>query len=64
LIGLKRAPRQIAQRLLGEPEVRILIRAANRGRDQLMLEIAYFGALRVSELVSLTLGSGHSPRQR
>jgi integrase/recombinase XerD len=31
-----------------------LIRAAKPGRDHLMLQVAYYGALRVSELVSLT----------
>ena len=54
LIKLKKAPRQVAQRILGELEVRKLIDAANPGRDRLMLEVAYFGGLRVSELVSLT----------
>ena len=53
LIKLKKAPRQIAQRILGEVEVAMLIRAARLGRDRLMLEVAYFGGLRVSELVSL-----------
>ena len=53
LIKLKKAPRQVAQRILGELEVRKLIDAANPGRDRLMLEVAYFGGLRVSELVSL-----------
>ena len=56
LIKLKKAPRQVAQRIMGELEVRMLIRAAKPGRDQLMLEVGYFGALRVSELVSLTWG--------
>jgi integrase/recombinase XerD len=54
LIKLKKAPRQLAQRILGELEVRMLIRAAKPGRDRLLLEVAYYGALRVGELVSLT----------
>jgi site-specific recombinase XerD len=49
-IKLKKARRQVAQRIMGEIEVRMLIRAANPGRDRLMLEVAYFGGLRVSEL--------------
>jgi site-specific recombinase XerD len=54
LIKLKRAPRQVAQRIMGEVDVRLLIRAAQAGRDQLLLETGYFGGLRVSELVNLT----------
>jgi integrase/recombinase XerD len=38
---------------MGELDTRTLIRAAKPGRDQLMLDVAYFGGLRVSELVSL-----------
>src|SRR5262245_41915604 len=53
IIKLKKAPRQVAQRILGELEVRKLIDAAGPIRDRLMLEVAYFGALRVSEIVSL-----------
>jgi site-specific recombinase XerC len=60
LIKLKKAPRQIAQRIMGELEVHMLIRTARPDRDKLMLETAYFGGLRVSELVSLI----HPPRQR
>ena len=56
LIKLKKAPRQIAQRILSEVEVAMLIRGGRLGRDRLMLEVAYFGGLRVSELVSLTWG--------
>ena len=56
LIKLKKAPRQLAQKLMSEVDVKLLIRAAKPGRDRLMLEVAYYGALRVSELVSLTWG--------
>ena len=38
LIKLKKAPRQIAQRILGELEVRDLIKHAKPGRDRLMLQ--------------------------
>jgi integrase/recombinase XerD len=54
LIKLKKAPRQVAARILSEIEVGMLIRAAKKGRDRLLLETAYFGGLRVSELVGLT----------
>ena len=37
LIKLKKAPRQVAQRILGELEVRKMIDAAKPGRDRLML---------------------------
>jgi integrase/recombinase XerD len=54
LIKLKKAPRQVAQRILGEVEIAMLIRAAKPGRDRLLLDVAYFGGLRVSELVGLS----------
>jgi len=54
LIKLKKAPRQIAQRILSEVETAVLIRAAKTDRDRLMFDLAHFGGLRVSELVSLT----------
>jgi hypothetical protein len=38
----KNAPRQLAQRILGELEVRDLIKHAKPGRDWLMLQVAYF----------------------
>ena len=54
LIKLKKVPRMIAQRLLSVVDMQLLIRAAKQGRDRLMLEVGYFGALRVSELAGLT----------
>lgn len=54
LIRLKKAPRQIAQRLLGELDIRLIIDATKSRRDRVMLEVAYFGGLRVSELAALT----------
>ena len=54
LIKLRKVPRMIAQRLLSDVDTQLLIRAARSGRDRLMLEVAYFGALRVSELAGLT----------
>ena len=54
LIKLRKAPRMIAQRLLSDVDTQLLIRAARSERDRLMLEVAYFSALRVSELAALT----------
>jgi hypothetical protein len=41
---------------MSEVEIAVLIRAANTDRDRLMFDLAYFGGLRVSKLVSLTWG--------
>jgi integrase/recombinase XerD len=54
LIKLRKAPRKTAQRLLSQVELHLLLRAARSRRDRLMLEVGYFGALRVSELAGLT----------
>ncbi len=54
LIKLKKAPRKVAQRLLSQVELHLLLRAARSKRDRLLLEVAYFSALRVSELAGLT----------
>ena len=54
LIKLRKAPRKTAQRLLSQVELHLLLRAARSKRDRLMLEVAYFGALRISELAGLT----------
>jgi integrase len=43
------------QRLLSAVDAYLLVRAAKLGRDRL-LQVAYYGALRVSELASLTWG--------
>jgi integrase/recombinase XerD len=44
----------LAKRIISEVEVGLLIRAARSSRDRLLLEVAYAGGLRVSELVGLT----------
>jgi site-specific recombinase XerD len=54
LIKLNKAPRTLAQRIMPEVEIQLLIRAAKPGRDRAMFEVAYYGGLRVSELASLT----------
>jgi site-specific recombinase XerD len=60
LIKLKKAPRQIAQRILSEVEIAVLIRAAKTDRDRLMFDLAYFGGLRVSETHQSDVGPSHS----
>jgi len=47
LIKLKKAPCQIAQRILSEVETAVLIRAAMTDHDRLMFDLTYFGGLRV-----------------
>jgi len=54
LIRLRKAPRKLAQKLLSEVDVELLLRAAYPGRDRTMLQVAYFGGLRVSELAGIT----------
>ena len=56
LIKIKKAPRQLAQRILSDVDVKLLLRSARTERDRLLLETAYFGGLRISELASLTWG--------
>ena len=44
---------RLAQRIISEVEVGLLIRAALTERDRVLLAVAYAGGLRVSELVAL-----------
>ena len=71
--------RSIVQRIVSEVEIGLLVRAARGARDRALVQVAYAGGLRVSELVSLTwsqvirredgkvqlnvLGKGNKPRQ-
>jgi integrase/recombinase XerD len=55
---LRKAPRKTAQRLLSQVELHLLLRAARTRPDRLMMEVAYFGALRVSELAKPHLVTG------
>jgi integrase/recombinase XerD len=43
-----------ARQRSAQVEVHLLLRAARSKRDQLLLEVAYFSALRISELAALT----------
>ena len=54
LFKLKAVPADRARRIMSEADTFILLRSAETERDRLILETAYYGALRVSELVSLT----------
>jgi hypothetical protein len=48
----------LAKRIVSEIEISLLIRAAPSKRDRVLLEVAYAGGLRVSEIVA------SSPQQR
>ena len=54
LFKLKAVPADRARRILSEPDTFVLLRSARSDRDALLLEVAYYGGLRVSELVALT----------
>jgi site-specific recombinase XerD len=44
----------LAKRILPEVDVKLLIRAARSERDRILLQVAYAGGLRVSEIVGLS----------
>ena len=46
--------RSVAQRIVTEVEMGLLIRSAPSRRDRILIEVGYAGGLRVSELVGLT----------
>jgi len=46
--------RSIAQRIISEVEMGLLIRSAPSRRDRIIIEVGYAGGLRVSELVALS----------
>ncbi len=56
LLKVKKANGARAQRIMQKLDVQLLIRSAGSPRNQMLLSIAYYGALRVSELASLTWG--------
>ena len=53
LIKLRKTGRVVAQRIMSELATRKLIDAGKPGRDRLLLDVGYFGGLRVTELVTL-----------
>src|SRR5262245_62562308 len=44
----------LAKRIMTPAEVALLIRAASSKRDRILIEVAYAGGLRVSEIINLT----------
>lgn len=54
LFKLKAVPADRARRIMPESSTWLLLNSATNERDGLMLEVAYFGGLRVGELVALT----------
>lgn len=53
-IRVKSERQSLAKRIATETEIGLLIRAARSTRDRTLIEVAYAGGLRVSEVVALT----------
>lgn len=49
--------RSVAQRIVSEVEIGLLVRAASSERDRALVQVAYAGGLRVSEVANLNWGS-------
>jgi site-specific recombinase XerD len=54
VIKVQGDPQSVAQRIVSEVEMGLLVRAAGSRRDRILIETAYAGGLRVSEVVGLT----------
>jgi integrase/recombinase XerD len=79
LIRVHGEARSVAQRIISEVEMGLLVRAAPSRRDRILIEVGYAGGFRVSELVALiwsdviardggkvhlsVLGKGHKRRE-
>lgn len=58
VLKVKGPPRgaELAKRIMAEVDVALLVRAAHRSRDRVLVAVLYAGGLRVSELVALAWG--------
>ncbi len=56
LIKVKKAQRDLAKRIISEIDIGLLITNSETTRERLLVEVGYYGGLRVSELVNLKWG--------